>query len=249
MSLTWLTRLTIVMGLIALCMSLLQKNPKNVQLGRQENLATYSHDQDYSRKEFPALVQLITADTHKGFCSAFVVSDDYAITAAHCLVDEDGDMKDSDSMMVRAIEVTDPETAIKQSLITPLEIVGLSLAQDYALITGDFVRFTKFRIDVSPVVTQHIFNREVLPGLSIPLFALGFPNGIKDAVALEQVKCFPVYDYIGCSGLMYHGQSGGALIDPTTGTVLGVNHAIGPNGDTYFKVMIGIFEQFNVEVE
>jgi hypothetical protein len=244
-----LTRITIVMGLIALCTTFLFKEVKNVQLGRQENLPSYSRDQDYSAKDFPALIQLITKDKHKGFCSAFVVSSDYAITAAHCLVDEEGEMKDGASMMARAIEVTDPESAEKQLLITPIEIVGVALRQDYALVIGDFSRFAKFRVDVSPVVTQSIFNREVLPGLSIPLFAIGFPNGIKDAVALEQAKCFPVYDFIGCSGLMYHGMSGGALLDPTTGTVLGVNHAIGPNGDTYFKVMIGLFEAFNVEVE
>lgn len=249
MSLASLTRLTIVVGLIALCMSLWTKKQKNVQLGRQENLAKYSRDQDYSRNDFPALIQLITADKHKGFCSAFVISNDYAITAAHCLVDADGDMKDSNSIMARSIEVTDPETAIKQMLSIPVEIVGTSIAQDYALLTGDFSRFTKFRIDISPVVTQQIFNREVLPGISFPLFALGFPNGIKDAVALEQTDCRPIYDYFYCSGIMYHGMSGGPVIDPTTGTVLGINHAIGGSGDTYFKVMIGIFEAFNVEVE
>lgn len=249
MPLVTLIRLTIVMGVIALCMNYAFKTPKNVQLGRQENLQAFSRDQDYSNKDFPALVQLITKDKHKGFCSAFVVSDNYAITAAHCLVDEDREMKSSNEIMLRSIEVVDPETAEKQGLITPIEIVGVALAQDYALVTGDFSRFTKFRIDVTPVVTQHVFNREVLPGISIPLYAVGFPNGIKDAVALEQVNCIPVYDYFGCAGIMYHGMSGGPVIDPTTGVVLGVNHAIGPNGDTYFKVLLGIFEAFNVEVQ
>jgi hypothetical protein len=250
-----LVRLTILMGVITITLALwlgkYKDEAKNVQLGRQvnrEELPAFKRDQDFSPKKYDFLVQLVTRDKHKGFCSAFVVSDDYAITAAHCLVNEEQKIDYDKEFMVRTIKVVDKDTAEEQMLMTPGEVVGVAIRQDYAIIKGDFRTISKAQVDLTPIVTRNIFNREVLPGVVIPLFAIGFANGIYDAVALSQSACGPVYDFIMCSGLMYHGMSGGALVDPANGIVYGVNHAIGPNGDTYFKVLIGIFEAFEIEV-
>jgi hypothetical protein len=242
-----LTRITIVMGLIALCTTFLFKEVKNVQLGRQENLPAFKLDQDISKKKYDGLIQLVTADKHKGFCSGFVVSKEYAITAAHCLVNEDSKMKDSESIKARSVKFVD-ESGNTQQLITPVEIVGLNLATDYALLIGDFSEFSAMKIETGAAAIRGIQGVELLPGIVVPLFAVGFPFGGAEAMAFAQERCETVGDMFMCKGIMFRGCSGGPIIDPVTGTVYGLNHAINMQGqETFFKFLIALFDQFNVE--
>lgn len=248
MSLTSLTRLTIVAGLIALCMSLFYKTKvKNIQLGRQNDLPAFKLDQDIVQRKYDGLIQLISADTYKGFCSAFVISKDYAITAAHCLVDEDSRMKNSKEIKIRSIEKVE-EDGNKQQTILPVEIIGLNLTTDYALLIGNFSEFTPIRIDTKASAINGIKGTEVLPGVRAPMFAVGFPFGGTEPIALPQENCQTLGETIMCQGIMFRGCSGGFLIDPITGVVVGINHAINLQGqETFFKFMIAIFDQFNVE--
>ena len=248
MSLLLLTRLTIVMGAIALCMSLFYNRPaKNIQLGRQNALPQFKLDQDIVQRKYDGLIQLVTADKYKGFCSGFVISNSYAVTAAHCLVDEDGNMKNAEEIKVRSIEIVE-EDGTKQQTIMPIEIVGLSLATDYALLIGDFSDFTTLKINTGASAINEIKGTQLLPGISVPMFAVGFPLGGSEPMALPQQNCQTLGETIMCQGIMFRGCSGGFLIDPITGVVVGINHAINLQGqETFFKFMIAIFDQFNVE--
>ena len=197
------------------------------------------------KKPYDGLIQLISVDKHKGFCSAFVVSKDYAITAAHCLVDSDAKMKQEDTMMFRTIETVDAE-GNKTQLSAPFTIIGLNLNTDYALIKADFSQMNVFRLKADVRAIGAALQRDILPGVSVPLFAAGFPNGDKSPVVLAQGPCRTTDDFLECRGIMFHGMSGGPLIDPLSGDVIGINYAIN-DGSTYFRFMVGLFDMFNVE--
>lgn len=224
---------------------------KNTQLGSivdQDQLPAYSRDQNFEKRKYFGVVRVVDSATFKGFCSAFVISDDYAISAAHCFYDENARIKDKE-YKIGTDTVIDEETALQSVLYTPAHLVGIHVAGDYALLKGDFKEITHLKINVSPLVMEQITNRSPLPGFEVPLFALGYPNGIKDGAGYMQVSCRQIADYVQCRGAMFHGLSGGALFDPITKEVVAINYAIGENGDTYFKLMMGIFEAFNIVVE
>lgn len=224
---------------------------KNTQLGRlvdHEKLPAYRADQDYSKKKYFSVVRILDMETEKGFCSGFVISDSYAVSAAHCFIDDDSALKDVEYLVATEI-ITNKDTALQESLKIVAKVVGVKVNADYALLTGDFSEITKIRIDVTPFVLDKIVSREILPGMIAPLYALGYPNGIAQGAGYEQTNCTPVYDYVTCSGVIYHGLSGGPLVDPLTGTVYGVNYAIGKQARTFFKLLMGIFESFNIKVE
>ena len=145
-------------------------------------------------------------------------------------------------MKVRSIMRTDEE-GNKDQLTAPFEVVGASLSADYAVIIGDFSQFSTFAVDIVGGLNS-IMIRQSLP---VPLYAVGFPQGSHTAVAIPQSRCQFSKDNIFCVGnIMFHGLSGGPLVDPLSGAAIGVNNAISSDG-TLFKTLFGIFDQFNIE--
>lgn len=245
--------LVILGAFLVVLLMLVSQKPKNTQLGRHVgdalSLPAYNKSQDFSKKKYYGVVRVVDSETLKGFCSAFVISDDYAISAAHCFYDKSTYKLNDIEYKIHTETIIDKDTALESSLYISTHVVGINLAGDYALLKGDFKYITKIKINISPFVMSQITEREILPGIVLPLYALGFPNGIKDGAGDIQGPCSQTYDLVTCRGGMFHGMSGGPLLDPSTNEAVGINYAIGPKGDTYFKLMMGLFEAFDITVQ
>ncbi len=211
---------------------------------------------DYSlsenKKQLPALAHPSVIRLHsKGkkkqkdefFCSAFVISDVYAVTAGHCLED-DGKLSTKDIVVFETVRTGDATFEHKSTGVV-VHAAGINRRGDTGLITGDFSNFRKIKFspypsDILQILTQ---NLQIAKG---QLVAVGFPYGdipLSVPVTFKGTMNF----HLAAFGLLYPGMSGGVLIDPITGYAVGINSYVN-NDIIAFSSVIGLLESLNVKV-
>lgn len=171
-------------------------------------------------------------DMDSFFCTGFVIDDNYALTAGHCV---------NSIALIRSTLSTTPIYIYKRdgsySGITAFA-AGMDDRRDLGIIRGDFSQFRKVKIDTSLLPARHIFRT---------IKACGFPSGQKELVC-SPVEPMGVYyfQYAG-SCVLYPGMSGGPVFDVSTGwRVIGINSAM--LGELcIFSPLKGIFANFNIE--
>lgn len=135
------------------------------------------------------------------YCSAFVINDRFALTAAHCL-------DPGDKFLVYSAT---------GQLITTAEAYSAYRTLDYGAITGDFSRFSALALATQFACAEHI------PSL---YFACGYPGGQRElactTVRTTNVDTFAVLGI----GAGYPGMSGGPVINTATQKVEGVVSAM-----------------------
>lgn len=150
------------------------------------------------QKKLGGIVRLVDM-SGQFFCTAFVVSDKLAYTAAHCMMEE----------MFWAVS-SDGKTKV---IAYPHKVSDDR--RDLATISGDFTIFEKLKIDTRPegdIVHQNLDNMK----------SCGYPYG-------STLICYNIsslkklgFAIVGI-GQLYSGMSGGPLMKD--GVVYGVNHA------------------------
>lgn len=149
------------------------------------------------------------------FCSGVVISNEYALTAAHCVVDDAGKL-DPETIYISDVDgnfINDSASA-----------VAIEKLRDIALIKGDFSEFASYEVDWEG---KH-FNTLQRDRSAM---ACGFPSG-------EALFC-PYIFYQGnfffqmafSGGPIYKGQSGGPVFVMNNGVyyVIGVNSGVNFN--------------------
>lgn len=186
---------------------------------------------DYNQQEFQAIVRLEKDEPEGFFCSGSVISDDYVLTAAHCLVDKNGKMKTNKFLVVSSTKDVEVESIA----------AGVNIRADYALVKGDFRRFSKFRVMTDTM-------RDIIAvGTSGPVFTCGYPWGSDGTCYKTGTQARRYYDMIAVSGILYAGMSGGPVIDSGTGEIIAVNSAV-TDGYIIVAPLIGLFETLGVKV-
>lgn len=161
------------------------------------------------------------------FCSASVVSDKYAITAAHCIA------KNMD-IDISVSDVNDVDTGI---IAKPKEY---NTQLDYAVIEGDFRQFAKLELETDTDKLMHSWSKDDLVTCGYPMGGALYCNDLYNAQPFN-------FDWQATAHL-YPGMSGGPVIDKETGKIIGVNSAVFEN-KSYFAPAVGIFQAlaFNLE--
>lgn len=164
-----------------------------------------------------------------GFCSGFVISEHYAISAAHCF-------KNFDSSSNDEVEFFDSESKTHGTI----SVAGVNESIDYAILRGDFKKFLALKVR----------NRgDYITGFSGNFVACGYPAGSK------HLTCNP-FQYMGSNSFQIggisnitQGMSGGAVIDMVTGEVLGVIQAVNNNTtyNTLLSPLLGFDAHFGIE--
>lgn len=193
----------------------------------EKNMPAYKVDQDFSQKTYQGLVQIL--DENGEFkCSGVVISDDYVLTAAHCI--DDGDVS------VAEVEL---------KFVQEAQAMVYNKRADYGLIQGNFGEFTKMPILYNP--------REDFGALGLypnSVMACGFPWGAEPTCyKLYEKTMQRYYEKYSFIGIIYPGMSGGPVIDTQRKLVIAVNSAVTATGPVIIAPLIGIFENLKIKVE
>jgi hypothetical protein len=178
--------------------------------------------------KFSPLIRLHT-DKDVFFCSGFVVSKNYAVTAAHCVYDLPKKRP--------SIKIYDENN---KNTDTKVAVAASDGQMDFALLVGDFSKFNAVLVDDSMLnITNTIFSKELL--------ACGFPNGGRKSCSIFKPND-PYYFEVSGFGMFYPGMSGGPVIDTSTGQVVGLN-SVAIKGGVLVTPLIEIFSALNVRNE
>lgn len=179
-----------------------------------------------------AVIQIIRSDGGK--CTAFVVSDKYALTAAHCLTNEFGMMITDD------IQVLDTERSDTGILAKAASMNG---RLDYGLIEANFTGFNKLVIvDAKGRITGHLTA-------SNNLTSCGFANG-GDLLCVPFKDVHPLlFGIKSDNAALFPGMSGGPVIDISTGRAIGINSYVSEQGGSVAISIVNVFDALGVKVK
>jgi Trypsin-like peptidase domain len=188
-----------------------------------------------SKDKKDPIIALLRKDSRLGDkvyfdCTAFVISDKYAMTAAHCLKDEqDEDVMTGAEIIVKDVNFKDDGIRAKAAVFNSLDDVGL--------ITGDFSKFNKLILNEGPGGFY---------GAIGPYRACGFPWGANPGACLPFTPQRTYFYHVAGTGALFPGMSGGPVLDLTTGKVVAINASVG-DGIVVVIPTIGIWGALEIE--
>lgn len=171
------------------------------------NYTTQGLNNYKNKGKYSGIVRVVTTDG-KFFCSAVIISNREAVSAAHCFM----------GLTENEFIIESIPNEKNQVISAPSFVVGINPRADVALIYGDFTDFDNYQLETNPESDILVNNYE--------LITCGFPYGGK-LVCYKFTNPTKMVDVIAGIGQMYAGMSGGPVIDLKTGKILAVNHAIG----------------------
>ena len=200
---------------------------KNFYLGYTNNqvvgkLDKINYSRSFSGAKLPAIIRLVT--TKNTMCSAFVISDEYAITAAHCAVDKSRFISKDSVYIYDYYGVYTNITA---------NFAALNHEQDIALVKGNFTHFEVLGVD-----------SKYIPKVGDFLMGCGFPADGNFSCSITKFTRSYNEFYYTTGAPIFHGQSGGPVFNKNN-KVVAVNSQIAPEGAVFgplnnFENLFGI---------
>lgn len=216
-------------------------------LDKMPNFSISENAKQLPAMAHPSVIRLhgtdLDGNKDEFFCTAFVISDVYAVTAGHCL-DDGGKMSTKDITVFETIQTSEVTFEHKSTGVVA-HAAGMNRRGDTGLVTGDFSTFKKVKFTPYPsdILRILINNLQTLKG---QLVAVGFPYGdipLSAPILFKGTENF----HLAANGVLYPGMSGGPLIDPVTGYVVGINSYVN-NDHVCFSSIVGLLESLKVKV-
>lgn len=207
--------------------------PKNTY--KISNLPDFDSFQDYSARTYLPVVRLELMDG-TFVCSGSVISDDYVLTAAHCLMQYDKFLPGMDTKIRIVARNTTPGRPGVVITATP---AALNNRADYGLIVGDFKKITHLKIHTS------VNLGEVLNGVA---GLCGYPWGAELVCYITNAPFSKYNEHLITTGVLFPGMSGGPVFDGLTEEVFAVNKAVAGNA-AIVAPLIGLWESFGIHVK
>lgn len=201
-----------------------------------DNLPKFGSFDKMETPQFRPIIILADKD-NKRFCSATVVDNNYAITAAHCLTDNGRMTKENIHVY------SDTGNLVLQDA----HAAGIEQRVDYGLVKGDFSQF---------ILMAASFDTSVGELMNLgPLISCGFPHGqLRLFCNLFQNIAPYNLAYTGFSE-MFPGMSGGPVVvnSPNGPILIGINQAV--EGDittrqpsnSIFTPIMGLLAAFDID--
>lgn len=214
----------LLVGVASIAAIILNSDIKDIQRVDRDDLPKFIQDSEDFKlapvNYHAAMIKL----TYEGsfFCSAFVVSDNYAVTAAHCVVDSQGSMRND---LIDVYDSLNVDTKIAAST------VALQHSMDRAIIMGDFRKFEKVKMADT---TENFY-----PSVSQNLVVCGYPGGQRLLCVPFRPQAMSFFSILGW-GPAYPGMSGGIVMDMDTQTAVGVISARTRDGLTVINPVTAI---------
>lgn len=172
-------------------------------------------------KMHPAIIRLVNPDGYF-YCSGVVIDAHYALTAAHCVTNSLGGLKDD--------EVTVYDKYNNKA--TTAKTVAADALRDVAFIKGDFNEFEAAAVDFPGLYLK----------LGMHMNSCGFPAGQFYEFCAELIhignRNFQIRTV---GGPIFKGMSGGPVYDKESGVVIGVNSAVDENS-VIISPLVGVLE-------
>lgn len=180
----------------------------------------------FNDKLYKPVIRIMSSD---GACSAVVIDDRYALTAAHCVTNFFNRL---DTSIV--FSVFDEEGNFTFRSAKP---VAAHLGRDVALLTGDFKNFAYVKVDFMGIDPLDVGDQ---------LTSCGFPSA-QELVYCVRWKLSGSYDFrhLARGVTIQKGCSGGPVLN-RFGNVIGVNSAVSGE-DFLIGPVVGVFNDFGIE--
>lgn len=229
----------IAIGLIiAYMMIYIAPNMGRVSLYATDDLPAFDH-KDYETQPKNGIDPLIRlhyeSEDYQFNCTGFVVSNDYAITAGHCVGATSGKIEQG---KIKIVDTNGNETGVFA------KAVGFSTRLDVGLIKGDFKKFRKYKINERH---SDLISRESAK-FPHPYLACGFPMGGDKFCSDVTVIGVGAFFVVG-AGELYPGMSGGPLLDESLNEVVGINSSVPKGGLNNFSPLVNIWAMFDIETK
>lgn len=171
---------------------------------------------EQSNGTIPGTIRIINI-AGSSSCSGFVIDKHYAITAAHCI------------QSAKELEVY----SSSETYITKARVAGFDETNDIAVILGDFSDFKPLLVNFDN--TQiNIYSK---------FQACGYPLGQRVNYCTSFSAEGFYYSMVKGTGQLYHGMSGGPVIDVTDNVVIGIVTSMDEEFN-YITPVQGIFGLF-----
>ncbi len=199
---------------------------------QQKTLTPIDYGSDPTIEKHNAIIELRTAPgffgkllgkKSQGFCSGTVISNNYILTAGHCLQGNAGD--------TISIQNDLAEIVTTGKVVSYFMYAGV----DLGLVEGDFKTFKKITVASKPSLDSPAF------------LTCGYPGAGKNGLCFMLPPVGPAgFSLIGTANLV-PGMSGGPLINLVTKELVGVIEAQDDKNTAYFSHTVGAFGFLGLE--
>ena len=221
--LKYLTSITLAVNLLFIAFTATSCASKTLVVKADKSQPYIKYWSENEQGKHESIIRLISP---KGYfyCTGFVVDENYALTAAHCVVNNiTGSIIDEDVFIY---------DSYSNDTGTVARTIAVDLYRDVAFIKGNFKAFKYQKTDFYGKVIKR----------NMKVQSCGYPSGMVSKFCVELTLTGNKYFQYRAKGLpIFKGMSGGVVIDVETGYAVGVNSAV--DEDTVIiSPLVGVLE-------